>query len=61
MACGLPKFAEENIEENISLPKAHFGPGDFFMFRAKGDSMMDIGIDDGDLILVRRQSTADTG
>lgn len=61
VACGLPKFAEENIEENIPLPKAHFGPGDFFMLRAKGDSMIDIGIDDGDLILVRRQSTADTG
>ena len=55
VACGLPRFAEENIEEYIPLPKAYLGPG------AKGDSMIDIGIDDGDLVLVRQQKTADPG
>jgi len=58
IACGLPGFAEENIEEYIDLPVSFLGRGTFFLLRAKGDSMVGIGIDDGDLVLVRQQSTA---
>ena len=61
VACGLPKFAEENIEEYIPLPKAYIGQGDFYLLRAKGDSMAEIGIDDGDLVLVRHVSVAEPG
>lgn len=61
VACGLPKFAEENIEEYIPLPKAYVGQGDFYLLRAKGDSMVEIGIDDGDLVLVRHVSVAEPG
>lgn len=59
--CGIPKFAEENIEEYVRLPAALFGSGDFFILRANGDSMVGAGIEDGDLVLVRRQNYADEG
>ena len=61
IACGIPKFAEENIEEYVRLPVALFGQGDFFILRAYGDSMVDAHIDDGDLILVRKQDYAEEG
>ena len=59
ISCGIPKFAEENIEEYVKLPVSLFGRGDFFIFEAYGDSMINAGIDEGDLVLVRQQSTAD--
>ncbi len=61
IACGIPKYAEENIEEYIRLPVALFGQGDFFLLRAYGDSMIESGIEDGDLVLIRQQSSADDG
>ncbi len=61
IACGIPKFAEENIEEYVKLPVALFGKGNFFILRAYGDSMIEAGIDDGDLVLVRQQNYADEG
>lgn len=58
VSCGIPKLAEENIEEYVKLPTALFGRGEFFILRAKGDSMINAGVDDGDLVVVRQQSTA---
>ena len=61
IACGAPILAQENIEEYYRLPMAFTGEGDFFMLRAKGDSMVDAGIDDGDTVLIRKQNTAREG
>ena len=61
IACGIPKYAEENIEEYVRLPVALFGQGNFFIRRAYGDSMVEAGIDDGDLVLIRQQNYADKG
>ncbi|MCQ2439489.1 MAG: transcriptional repressor LexA [Oscillospiraceae bacterium] len=61
IACGIPKLAEENIESYMRLPAALFGKGPFFMLRAWGDSMVNAGIEDGDLVLIRQQSTARPG
>lgn len=61
VACGLPKLAEENIEEYVRLPSSLFGSGDFFILHAKGESMIEAGIDDGDLVIIRQQSTAHEG
>ena len=61
VSCGVPKLAEENIEEYVRLPVALFGRGSFYLLRANGDSMIEAGIDDGDLVLIRQQSTADEG
>lgn len=59
--CGSPQYEEENIEEYISLPTAIFGKGDFFILRASGNSMIEAGIDDGDLVVVKKQLYADDG
>lgn len=61
IACGIPKFAEENIEEYVRLPVALFGKGNFFILRAYDDSMIEAGIDNGDLVLIRQQNYADEG
>lgn len=61
VSCGVPRFAEENIEEYVRLPVALFGRGQFFILRANGDSMIDADIDDGDLVLIRQQNCADEG
>lgn len=61
VSCGIPKFAEENIEEYVKLPVSLFGKGDFFLLRASGNSMIETGIDSGDLVLVRRQDYAAPG
>lgn len=61
IACGIPKFAEENIEEYVRLPVALFGQGSFYILRAYGDSMIEAGIDDGDLVLIRQQDAAEEG
>ena len=59
--CGSPQYEEENIEEYVSLPTAIFGKGDFFILRASGQSMIDAGIDDGDLVVVKKQVEANDG
>lgn len=58
VACGQPLFAEENVEDYVRLPEALFGRGEFFFLRARGISMIEAGIDNGDLVLFRRQETA---
>lgn len=61
IACGDPTEEEANIEESIELPKAIFGDGDLFMLHAKGESMIGAGIEEGDLLVIRKQNTADDG
>ena len=62
VACGAPLLAEENIEAYfpVSTSLAKTG-GKYFLLRAKGDSMNNAGINDGDLILIKQQQTADSG
>lgn len=61
VSCGLPELEEENIEEYISLPTAIFGKGDFFILHADGESMIEAGIDNGDLVVVKKQNEANEG
>lgn len=61
VACGTPIYAEENIQEYYRFPVALLGQGNFFLLRAKGESMINAGIGDGDLLLVRQQNTAEPG
>jgi repressor LexA len=62
VACGIPLLAEENVEAMIPVSARLAKPNHrHFFLRAKGDSMNAAGINDGDLVLVRQQSTADTG
>ena len=50
--CGDPETEEEQVEEYVSLPESVFGKGKFYLVRAKGDSMTDAGIEEGDLLLI---------
>lgn len=61
ITCGPLSFAEENITEYFRLPASLFGIGEFFALYASGDSMINAGINDGDLVLVRKQNVAEEG
>lgn len=61
VACGKPILAEENIEGLYSLPTAIFGNQKVMLLHAKGDSMIGIGINDGDLIVATITNYADDG
>ena len=62
VSCSVPILAQENIEGFIPVSVSLAKPGfKYFLLRAKGDSMNKVGINDGDLILVRQQSAAQNG
>ena len=61
IACGQPVDAMENIEESVTLPRAIFGAGNLFLLHAKGDSMVEADIHNGDLVVIRQQNTAENG
>lgn len=61
VACGSPQYAEGNVQELIPLPASYLGKGTFFVLEADGESMIDAGIEPGDLIVVRQQATANPG
>ena len=62
VACGLPIFAEENMEAQIPISIKLIKKGHkYFLLRAKGDSMNEAGIQEGDLVLIRQQQTAYNG
>lgn len=60
--CGTPLFAEDNIEEYIDTPASDITTGEtYFWLRAKGDSMVNLGIHEGDLLLIRQQNDVNSG
>ena len=61
VAAGAPLLAVENIESYFPLPAEYVPRGQAFMLRVQGDSMIDAGIFDGDLIMVEQCSTAKNG
>ena len=62
IACGTPILAIENIESEIPVSNDLIkGSNKYFLLRASGNSMNEVGINDGDLVLVKQQSTAENG
>ena len=61
IAAGTPILAEEQVEDELTLPQSLVGHGTLFALRVKGDSMIEAAICDGDLVVVRQQQTADNG
>jgi repressor LexA len=61
IAAGGPMLAEENIEDYVAVPEPLSRGGEEFLLRVKGDSMVNAGILDGDIVVVRRQDTAQNG
>lgn len=59
--CGKPIEAVENIEGSYMLPADLFGSEEHMMLRAKGNSMVDTGIFNGDIMVVRKQDYANSG
>lgn len=61
VAAGQPIFATENFERTFPLPMDMVGNDETFMLKVKGESMINVGIFDGDYIIVKRQPTAHNG
>ena len=61
IAAGGPLLAEENIEDYVAVPEPLARGGEEFLLRVKGDSMIQAGILAGDIVVVRRQQTAQNG
>ncbi len=61
IAAGVPILAEQEVEEELSLPAAMVGYGTLFALRVQGDSMIDAAICDGDIVVVRQEQTAENG
>ena len=61
IACGLPNMTDAAADRFTELPASLFGQGPFCLLRANGDSMVDAGIGDRDLVLIRPQETAEDG
>lgn len=61
VAAGIPILAEENIEEELTLPSVLVGEGEHFILRVRGSSMIEVGMLDGDYIVVRKQHEALNG
>lgn len=61
VAAGMPILAEQNIEDQVPLPAAFFGDDSSFLLTVHGESMIEAGILDGDVLVVREQDTADNG
>ncbi len=61
VAAGLNLLANENIEDYMNVPEQLTGKGEMFMLRVRGESMIEAGIFDGDLVVVRKQPTAEKG
>ena len=61
VAAGQPIFATENYDGYYALPDNFFSGEDLFMLTVKGSSMKNIGMFDGDKVVVKKQETADNG
>jgi repressor LexA len=61
VAAGQPIVAEENVEEYIQTPDFVGGEDGEYLLRVRGESMKDVGILEGDLVVVRPQETAADG
>jgi repressor LexA len=61
IAAGGPLLADEHVEDHVAVPELLAHGGADFLLRVKGDSMVNAGILDGDLVVVRRQDSARDG
>ena len=62
IAAGYPIEAIENVEDKISIINSNIkNPSDYYALRVSGNSMIDEGIFDGDLVIIKKQSVAENG
>jgi repressor LexA len=61
IAAGAPILADERVETILPLPESLVGDGELFMLTVRGESMIEAGVLDGDLVVVRAQPTVEQG
>jgi repressor LexA len=62
IAAGVPIEAIQHISHHVAVPGSMLsGRGQHYALEVKGDSMIDAGINDGDIVVIREQSTAENG
>jgi repressor LexA len=61
IAAGVPIEAISEASHNVSVPQSMLGSGDHYALEVKGDSMIEAGINDGDVVVIRETSVADNG
>lgn len=61
IAAGVPIEAISEVSHNVSVPQTMLGKGEHYALEVKGDSMIDVGINDGDIVVIRETRTADNG
>lgn len=61
VAAGAPILVEAHIEKHLRVDHALFKPQPDYLLRVTGDSMVDAGIEDGDLIAIRQAAVAENG
>jgi repressor LexA len=61
IAAGEPLLAEENIEDYVPLPLEFAGGDESFMLQVNGESMIDVGIMDGDYVVIKPQQSVENG
>ncbi|MBR2324178.1 MAG: transcriptional repressor LexA [Clostridia bacterium] len=61
IAAGEPITAIENIEDNFLLPNKMFPSDELFMLKVVGDSMIDVGILNGDMVVMQKTETCENG
>ena len=61
IAAGTPIEAIQHERDRMAVPEAMLGQGEHFILEVQGDSMIEAGIFDGDLVVIRRGDTANNG
>ena len=59
--CGELEEIDASVSEYVNLPISIFGSGDLFILRTNGESMIEAGIEPGDLVVIERQENAKDG
>ncbi len=61
IAAGVPIAAISEVARHVAVPQAMLAPGEHYALEVRGDSMRDAGISDGDVVVIRETTTANSG
>ena len=61
IAAGVPIEAISEVSHHVAVPQTMLGAGDHYALEVRGDSMIDAGINDGDVVVIRETTVADDG
>ncbi|MCC7321599.1 MAG: transcriptional repressor LexA, partial [Rubellimicrobium sp.] len=61
IAAGVPIAAISEVSHHVAVPQSMLGRGEHYALEVQGDSMIDAGINDGDIVIIRETATADNG